>query len=58
MFERYYRATGERRAEGLGLGLFITRMLVEAHGGWISVESEVDKGSTFTFTLPAAKADV
>ena len=52
LFERYYRANSERKKEGIGLGLYITRMLVEAHGGRIWVESEVGKGSTFTFTLP------
>ena len=54
LFERYYRATGARKAEGIGLGLFISRVLVEAHGGRIWVESEVGKGSTFYFTLPVA----
>ena len=55
LFERFYRAKGARKAEGLGLGLYITRMLVEAHGGRIRVESEVGKGSTFSFTLPIAQ---
>ena len=55
MFERYYRAKGPRTTEGLGLGLFITKMLVEAHGGRIWVESELGKGSTFYFTLPVAR---
>ncbi len=54
LFERFYRATEVRKAEGIGLGLYITRVLVEAHGGRIWVESEVGKGSTFYFTLPVA----
>ena len=52
LFERFYRAKEARKTEGIGLGLYITRVLVEAHGGHIEVESEVGKGSTFTFTLP------
>jgi len=52
LFERFYRVKGERKAEGVGLGLYITKMLVEAHGGRIWVESAVGKGSTFAFTLP------
>lgn len=52
LFERFYRAKGERKTEGIGLGLYITRMLVEAHGGKIRAESELGKGSTFYFTLP------
>lgn len=51
LFERFYRAK-TTKTEGIGLGLFITKQLVEAHGGRILVESEVGKGSTFTFTLP------
>lgn len=55
LFERFYRAKGAaRKASGLGLGLYITRMLVEAHGGSIWAESEVGKGSVFHFTLRAA----
>lgn len=41
---------------GTGLGLYLTRRLVEAHGGSISVESEVGKGSKFTIKLPGAPA--
>ncbi len=41
-----------RKAEGTGLGLTLTRRLVELHGGSIRLESEVGKGSTFTFDLP------
>jgi PAS domain S-box-containing protein len=53
IFERFYRsAEAERQAQGLGLGLYITRSLVEAHGGRISAESVPGLGSTFRFSLP------
>jgi len=55
LFQKFYRARGERRAEGIGLGLYITRLLVEAHGGRIEVESELGKGSAFSITLPASE---
>ncbi len=54
LFQRFYRAPGGRKAEGIGLGLYITRLLVEAHGGAIRVESTPGQGSTFTVTLPVA----
>ncbi len=54
IFERFYRPEGSRRRDSVGLGLYITRMLVVAHGGRIWVESAPGKGSTFFFTLPAA----
>jgi PAS domain S-box-containing protein len=54
LFERFYRADSERKAEGIGLGLYITKLLIEVHGGRIWVESAVGKGSTFSFTLPVA----
>ncbi|MRG90681.1 ATP-binding protein [Polyangium spumosum] len=52
VFERFWRAAGARSHEGLGLGLFITKQLVEAHGGRIWVESELGVGSVFRFSLP------
>jgi signal transduction histidine kinase len=52
VFERFTRFASADRCDGLGLGLFITRQIVEAHGGAIHVESEPHVGSTFTVDLP------
>jgi len=58
IFDRLYQVGDVRdarsREQGLGLGLNIVKSIVEAHGGEVSVESEVGKGSTFSFTLPLA----
>lgn len=58
IFEAFSQASSSttRRYGGSGLGLTITRALVEAHGGEITVESELNKGSCFTFTIPAVAA--
>jgi signal transduction histidine kinase len=55
LFERFFRARDTDKKTSIGLGLFITRKLVEAHGGRVWVESEPGKGSAFTFTLPLRK---
>jgi len=52
LFERFCRPKGARRADSVGLGLYITRKLVEVQGGCIGVESTPGEGSTFSFTLP------
>jgi signal transduction histidine kinase len=52
IFERFERAAAPRTVKGLGLGLWIAREVVHAHGGTIAVTSEPGRGSTFTVTLP------
>jgi len=57
VFERFYRVPGtEGRVLGTGLGLTITRKIIEAHGGEINVTSEEGRGATFTFVLPVDSA--
>ncbi|MBI4526987.1 MAG: HAMP domain-containing histidine kinase [Deltaproteobacteria bacterium] len=52
LFSEFRRLKGSGKIEGTGLGLFIVKTIVEAHGGKVGVESEVGQGSTFTVTLP------
>jgi len=54
IFERFERSASVQHLKGLGLGLWITKRIVEAHGGCIRLESELGRGSTFTVELPLA----
>lgn len=54
LFQRFYRANGNDSGDGLGLGLYNSRLIVEHHGGRIWAESTPGGGSTFRFALPVA----
>jgi signal transduction histidine kinase/CheY-like chemotaxis protein len=56
IFEAFQQGKRPSREEGTGLGLTLSRRIVELHGGTISVESELDKGSTFTVSIPTEPA--
>jgi signal transduction histidine kinase len=57
VFEKYFRASATRKKEGLGIGLYGTRLLVQAHGGRIWVDSALGKGTTFYVALPTASSE-
>ena len=52
LFKRFSQGSSQKRSAGTGLGLYLSRQIVEAHGGKIWAESELGKGSVFTFLLP------
>jgi signal transduction histidine kinase len=57
IFERYYRVKGRQMSDigGFGVGLYLCSEIIQAHGGRISVSSELEKGSTFSFALKLHK---
>lgn len=55
IFTRFYRADGVNNISGLGLGLYLTKEIIERHHGNIKVESELGQGANFIFTLPLYK---
>ncbi|NTX64590.1 PAS domain S-box protein [Myxococcus sp. CA051A] len=59
VFDKYYRTRqgSASDTQGLGLGLYICRLIIEAHGGHIWVESEPGRGATFCFSVPTAPKD-
>lgn len=57
IFDLYYQVSGERNSEGFGLGLPLALGIARRHGGDIKVESEKDKGSTFTLIIPVSKEE-
>ncbi|HEY9711552.1 MAG TPA: HAMP domain-containing sensor histidine kinase, partial [Oculatellaceae cyanobacterium] len=56
LFERFYQGHSDRQAKGSGLGLYLTRQILEAHGGTIWAENRIPQGALFGFKLPAVPA--
>ena len=56
IFDRLFRGDTSRTERGLGLGLSLVKAIVEAHGGTVTVNSELGRGSTFSVSLPLDRA--
>ena len=54
VFDKFFRTPGAKQQGGAGLGLAIVHEIIVSHGGQIGVQSTIGKGTTFTFSLPAA----
>lgn len=57
LFKRFSQGTSKKRSTGTGLGLYLSRQIIEAHGGKIWLESRLNKGSEFSFMLTGAKTE-
>lgn len=57
LFKRFSQGTSKKRSTGTGLGLYLSRQIVEAHGGKIWLESKINKGSEFSFLLTNVKVE-
>jgi signal transduction histidine kinase len=53
VFDRFYRVASASAKGGYGLGLFLVRHIMEAHGGWVELESSIGRGSRFRLVIPA-----
>ena len=57
IFERSFRGRGAMFASGSGLGLYISREIIERHGGRLWADSREGQGSSFSFTLPTSRSN-
>lgn len=57
LFKRFSQGTNKKRSTGTGLGLYLSRQIIEAHGGKIWLESKLNKGSEFSFLLTGVKVE-